>query len=200
MKARDAIDRDLAQLQRERRRHFGPALAIAVLGIGGVLVLQGARADLLDQPPWQLGVQIGLWVLCLIAFPAIGLGLVFPRPAVRIALAATGLALAVTATMGWPISARDGTPHAHLVGCSIWIVAYGAGLLVLGAFAGAFIQRRDRSGVFWIAAGTSLAALEAVTWHCPATGATHVMPYHLGAAALLMLGACVAGLVAHRRR
>jgi hypothetical protein len=72
-------------------------------------------------------------------------------------------------------------------------------LLGLGFISGAFVQRRRASSVFWVAAGLSLAALNVATWHCPITGLLHVVPGHLGGAALLLVLAAVVGMWAHRR-
>ncbi len=88
----------------------------------------------------------------------------------------------------------------HIDSCLVMLVIFGIGLLALGLFSGAFVQRRRPSAIYWVAAGVTLAALSTVTWHCPKTGAEHVMPNHLGGALALMLLACVVGFVAHRRR
>ena len=55
------------------------------------------------------------------------------------------------------------------------------------------------SSVFWIAAGLTLAALNVVTWHCPESGLMHVLPSHVGGAAMLLGVAMVAGIAIHRR-
>ena len=69
------ILKDLETKQRDRRRHFLPALFIVVLALGGGFLLTGMRPDLLEQPWWQLALQCLLWVLCLIVFPAIAMAL-----------------------------------------------------------------------------------------------------------------------------
>ena len=192
---------DLESLQRRRRRHFLPALVIVVVAIGGTMVMMGLRPNLLEQPWWQLAIQCLLWLMCLIVFPAIGLGLLFPSRGARIALASGAVGLTVLATLGVPepgMFAPD--EHFHVEGgCGLMITAYGAVVLFMGLLSGAFVQRRKASAVYWTAAGISLAGLTAITWHCPATGAAHVLPSHLGVAAFLMLATSAIGIVAHRR-
>jgi hypothetical protein len=200
--AAELILADLRALQRERRRHFLPALFIVVFAIGGATVLVGLRPDLLAQPWWQLVVQCVLWVLCLIVFPAIGLGLLFPSRGVRIGLAAGAVGLTMLATLGLPGPDLLG-PDEHFNfhgGCGVLIAVYAAVVLLMGLLSGAFVQRRKASAVYWIAAGISLTALTAITWHCPLTGAAHVLPSHLAVAAVLMVATSLVGYLAHRRR
>ncbi|PRP90575.1 hypothetical protein ENSA5_63780 [Enhygromyxa salina] len=192
---------DLESRQRDRRRHFIPALAIVVLALGGAMLLMGLRPDLLDQPWWQLALQCVLWVLCLIVFPAIGLGLVFPSRGARIALAVGTVGLAILATLGLPEGHMFG-PDKHFDlggGCGMMITVYATVVLLMGLLSGAFVQRRKTSAVYWIAAGISLTALTAITWQCPVNGAAHVVPSHLGVAAALMIGTSVIGILARRR-
>lgn len=195
-----AISKDLDALQRERRRHFAPALGIVLAVVAGAFVMAGLRNDLLEQPTWQLGVQIAVWLLCLVAFPAIGLGLVFPSRATRIALALGAVTLAVLATTGWPLATALGGPGAEhgVDGCLAMIAGSGAVLLGLGVVSGAFVQRTRVTGVYWVAAGLALAALNMVTWVCPATGLRHVLPGHLGGGLALLIVALVAATFAHR--
>jgi hypothetical protein len=197
--ARELIEDDLTQLQKERRRHFAPALILAVLALGGFFLIRGARPDLLNQPPWQLAVQIGLWGLCLVVFPAIGLGLLFPNRSTRVALAIGGVALTIAATLGWPFGLVP-NHGLHFGGCMVWLLTFGFVLVTLGLFSGAFVQRRANTAIYWVAAGVALAALNTVTWHCPMTGAEHVMASHLGGAIAVLVFACAAGFIAHRRR
>lgn len=191
---------DLQNLQRERRRHFLPALLVAVIAVGGGMVMMGLRTDLLHQPWWQLGVQCVLWLLCLIIFPAIGLGLLFPSRGARIGLAASAVGLTLLATLGVPHEhgALFDDPHFG-AGCGMMIAIYATMVLLLGLLSGAFIQRRKTSAVYWISAGISLTALTAITWQCPMTGAAHVLPSHLGVAASLMIGTSLIGILVHRR-
>jgi hypothetical protein len=191
---------DLESAQRRRRRHFFPALAIVVLVIGGAMVLMGLRPDLLEQPWWQLGLQCVLWILCLAVFPAIGLGLWFPSRAVRIGLAAGAVGLTVLATLGVP-SPTMFEPDAHGgLGCGLMILVYAVVVLVMGLLSGAFVQRRRAAAVYWIAAGIALTGLTAITWQCPETGASHVLPSHLGVAVGLMIATSLIGMVARRRK
>lgn len=195
------ITDDLRNLQRERRRHFFPALAIVVIAVGGALMMMGLRPDLLSQPWWQLTVQCALWVLCLIVFPAIGLGMMFPNRGVRVALAATAVGLAIVATLGIPDGSLASDTHFHFGGgCEMMITVYAMVVLAMGLLSGAFVQRRKTSAVYWITAGISLTALTAITWQCPMTGAAHVVPSHLAIAAALMIGTSIIGVLVHRRR
>jgi hypothetical protein len=193
---------DLESLQRERRRHFLPALLIVVLALAAGMVTLGLRPDLLAQPWWQLALQCVLWVLCLIVFPAIGLGLLFPSRNARIALAAGAVGLTVVATLGLPDPALfRADEHVHVGGgCSMMIAIYTLVVLLMGLLSGAFVQRRKVSAVYWIAAGISLTALTAITWQCPMTGAAHVVPSHLAVAAGLMIGTSLVGMLVHRKR
>lgn len=196
-----AITRDLESLRARRRRHFAPALALAFVIVLGALVGFGPRSDLLEQPTWQLGVQIAAWLVCLVLFPAVGIGLWFPGRGGRALLAVGGVALAVVAALGVPLPAVETTTDAH-GGGPCWMVLGGCGLVLLaiGALSGAFEQRRARSSAFWVAAGLALAALEAVTWICPSAQTRHVVSMHLGPAILVVLLAAGAGLLLHRRR
>ncbi|PRQ07494.1 hypothetical protein [Enhygromyxa salina] len=200
--AAQLIVADLESCQRERRRHFLPALAIVTLAVGGALLMMGLRPDLLAQPWWQLVVQCVLWVLCLIVFPAIGLGLMFPSRGARIGLAAGAVGLTMAATLGVPEPAMFGSDHHFQLagGCGLMITVYATVVLLMGLLSGAFIQRRKASAVYWISAGISLTALTAITWQCPMTGAAHVVPSHLGVAAALMIGTSSIGVFVHRRR
>ena len=197
---------DLEGCQRQRRRRFIPALAIVVLAIGGAMLMMGLRPDLLAQPWWQLAVQCVLWLLCLVVFPAIGLGLLFPSRGVRLGLATSAVGLTMLATLGLP-SPGMFDPDLHLHdgdggggGCGLMITGYAAVVLLMGLLSGAFVQRRKTVAVYWIAAGVALTGLTAITWQCPMTGAAHVLPGHLGVAAALMLATSLVGVLAHRRR
>ena len=140
--------------------------------------------------------------MCLVAFPAIGLGLWFPRREVRIALAVGGVALVSSAVI-------QIDPHGHMppqtVGqafadpCFVVGVIMGGMLLALGLFSGAFTEQRRTTSVFWLMGGIALAALNSITWHCAATDTTHVMS-HVGGAAAVLVMVGVVGYIAHRRR
>lgn len=191
---------DLDSQQQKRRRHFLPTLVILTLVIGGAMVLIGLRPDLLAQPWWQLALQCVLWILCLGVFPAIGLGLWFPSRRARIGLAAGAVGLTVFATLGLPDPAMFEPDNHGGLGCSLMIMAYAAVVLVMGLLSGAFVQRRRSAAVYWIAAGVALTGLTAITWQCPVTGASHVLPSHLGVAVALMIGTALIGVLVHRRR
>jgi lysylphosphatidylglycerol synthetase-like protein (DUF2156 family) len=204
--AAQLIVADLESGQRQRRRHFLPALAIVTLAVAGAMLLMGLRPDLLAQPWWQLVLQCVLWVMCLIVFPAIGLGLVFPSRGARIGLAAGAVGLTMIATLGVPDAQMFGDDHHFSLGgnggggCGLMISVYAAAVLLMGLLSGAFVQRRKATAVYWISAGISLTALTAITWQCPMTGAAHVVPSHLGVAAALMIGTSLIGVLAHRRQ
>ncbi len=200
--AKELICADLDVQRRRKRAHFVPALLLAGVVVVGSIVMFGARPDLLQQPPGQLALQIVLWVACLFVFPAIGVGLLFPGRATRIVLAVGAVLMTVVATTGWPFADhRNLLDHAHgqFGGCVTITLAMGTMLLAIGFMSGAFVQRRGFGSVFWIAAGLSLMALEVVTWHCPQSGLTHVLPGHLGAALLLLLLAVVVGFIARSK-
>jgi hypothetical protein len=194
------ITADLESLQQRRRRHFLPALGILVLALGGAMVVMGVRPDLLAQPWWQLALQCLLWVVCLILFPAIGLGLWFPSRGVRIGLASGAVGLALLATLGLPSAGMFEHDEHGGLGCGMMVTVYAGVVLLMGLLSGAFIQRRRSAAVYWVAAGIALTGLTAITWHCPISGAGHVLPSHLGVAALLMVVTSLIGVVAHRRR
>ncbi|HVI01630.1 MAG TPA: hypothetical protein VM869_23100 [Enhygromyxa sp.] len=198
----DAAKLILADLERQkqrRRRHFLPALAIVVLAVGGAMLVMGLRPDLLEQPWWQLLLQCVLWLLCLIVFPAIGLGLLFPSRGVRIGLAAGAVGLTVLATLGLPSPAMFAPDDHGGLGCSVMITIYATVVLLMGLLSGAFVQRRKAAAVYWIAAGVALTGLTAITWQCPVTGASHILPRHLGVAAGLMIATSIVGVLMRRR-
>ncbi len=199
--AKHIIESDLQDLQTRRRRHFGLALVLAIAATGTAVAL-GVRPDLLQQPPLQLVAQAVLWLLCLVLFPAIGVGLYFPGRWTRIVLALTGVTAMVVATTGWPRVAHGGANHGSWAGldpCLLTVLASGTLLLALGVFSGAFVQRRRATSVYWVAAGLSLAALDLVTWMCPLNGLQHVLPSHFGGAGLLLVLAVLVGLWVHRQ-
>lgn len=192
---------DLDAQQQRRRRHFLPALLIVIAALVGGMVVLGLRPDLLAQPWWQLAIQCVLWVLCLIVFPAIGLGLLFPSRGLRIGLASGAVGLTLLATLGLEQSAAEiAEAHSHdRLGCATLVSVYAVMVLVMGLLSGAFVQRRRTSAVYWIAAGVALTGLNAITWQCPVTGAAHVLPGHLAVALGLMIASSLVGIWVHRR-
>lgn len=200
--ALEAISAELGHEQQERRAHFQPALLLSLVVVLAPLVVFGVRPDLLDLPPGRLAVQILLWVLCLVVFPALGVGIFFVGRRMRYALALAAVALTVVASTGWPFAPAAAAPHAHAMaplGCLSITLITGVAMLGIGVISGAFVQRRRVSAVFWVAAGLSLVALNVVTWHCPASGMLHVVPLHLGGAAALLGLAAVVGWLLRRR-
>lgn len=195
----ELITADLERQCRARRTHFLPALLLALVVGVGTLVAVGTRPDLLEQGPIQLAALAGLWVLCLVIFPAIGVGLLFVGRTTRLALVAAGVLATVMLTSGWP----DGTASMHVhggsgLGCLPLTLGTGVLLLGIGFLSGAFVQRRAVASIFWVAAGLSLMALNVVTWHCPRTGLPHVLPHHLGGALALLVVAVIVGVLARR--
>ncbi len=201
--ALDAICADMGDEQQRRRAHFRPALLLSAVVVVAPLIILGVRPDLLHLPAGQLVVQGLLWALCLLVFPALGVGLLFVGRAARIALSVAAVALTVVASTGWPFAAQHSAGHSHMgliPGCLPVTLGVGIGLLGIGVISGAFVQRRRVTAVFWIAAGLSLVALNVVTWHCPNSGLLHVVPSHLGGAVLLLALAVVVGIVVRRRQ
>jgi hypothetical protein len=190
---------DLESCRRRRRRDFIPALIVVAVALAGALLFLGLRPDLLEQPWWQLAVQCVLWALCLVVFPAIGLGVVFPSRATRVGLAVAAVALTLLATLGLPHDAMF-EPDTHSgVGCGLLITSYVGAVLLLGLLHGAFVQQRKAAATYWIAAGIALTGLTAITWQCPVTGAAHVLPSHLGVAAAMMVAVSLLGVLIRQR-
>lgn len=189
-----AITADLQRVRRERRARFVPAALLAALVVVGGLLVTQVRPDLLEQPPAQLAVQVAGWVSCLLVLPAIGVGLMFPGRGARVGWVVLAILTTATSVTGWPFD-RVHLVHAgsatHGLGCLGLVLGAGALLLAIGLASGAFLARHRRTGVYWIAAGLALVALNLVTSHCPRTGLMHVLPQHLGGAATL-LGVTVA--------
>lgn len=195
-----AIVADLERGQKARRAHFLPAIMLVAIVVLGFFVVMRVRPDLLDQPPEQLAVQCVMWVLCLLLMPAIGVGLFFPNRRLRLAIAVAAVFCAMAATTGWPFGAPDmHGPDGGLDRCAAVVVGTGVLMLGIGMLSGAFVQRRRITGVFWVVAGLSLAALNIVTWHCPQSGLMHVLPSHLGGAGLLLAVGAAIGVMGWRR-
>ncbi len=196
---------DLRALRRSRGRHFVPALALSLLIIGGYLTLEGLRPDLWLQPAWQIAAQLAVWLLCLVALPAVGVGLWFPGKPVKLALAIGAVLAALAAAFGPALlDMLPGTgplsQGPQLDRCVASMISAGMPLIALGVLSGAFAQRRRAGGGLWVASGLALMALDAITWHCPSNDLGHNLFSHFAPAGLLLLLAAVAGLVAHRRQ
>ena len=195
------IEADLGDLQRSRRRHFLPALMLAVGVATAMLLATGTRSDLLAQPWWQLLSQGLAWVLCLLVLPSVGLGLWFPSRPVRIGLAVAAVLAGIGASMHLPDHADllDHGPGAIDM-CLYVTMALSVMFLGIGAISGAFAQRRAASSVWWIAGGIALLSLNTVTWHCPNIDPGHLLTNHLGSAVLAVLLATAVGVVVRRRQ
>lgn len=191
---------DLRKQQRVRRAHFLPALLLVAILVIGVLVSLEVRPDLLEQPPAQLALQGALWIVCLLVLPAVGVGLLFPGRWMRVSLATGAILLAAAASTGWPLTDLHHGEAVGIDGCMTIVMGTGIMLVLIGFLSGAFVQRRGVASVFWVAAGLALVALNVVTWHCPASGLLHVLPSHLGGAALLMSVAVAVGVLSRRNR
>lgn len=196
--ARQAIMADLEQGQRERRNNFLPALLLVTIVAVGVLVSMKTRPDLLELPPAQLALQATLWIVCLLVMPAVGVGLLFPGRVTRVALAGGAIVIAGAAATGWPFAELEHGGRGGVDSCLMLVVGTGVMLVLIGFLSGAFIQRRSVSGVFWVASGLALAALNVVTWHCPTSGIMHILPSHVGGAALLLGLAVAVGVLSRR--
>lgn len=200
--AQSLISGDLQDLRRERALHFRVAQVLAVLAPALLLLYTGLRDDLLRQPVWMLGLQGLVWLLALLALPAIGLGLWFPSRGARLALSALAALTASVVAIGPELADLPGA-SGLLGGFAFGYCTYltlGAGALVLAvcAVSGAFAQRRRPATALWLATSVVLVAVDTTTWHCPATQLDHTVPMHLGSAALLLLIAAAAGLALHR--
>jgi hypothetical protein len=202
--AAQAISADLEALRRARARHFGPALLLSLLLVGGFFVLSGLRPDLWQQPPWQIALQLAVWLLCLVALPAVGLGLWFPSRPARGLLAVGAVLAALGAALGPGLadmfSGTGPSGHMQVDMCVQATLGAGAALLAVGVLSGAFAQRRRRASVLWVSGGIALTALDAVVWHCPSQDLGHNLRSHLGAALLLLLLAAATAAIAHRRQ
>lgn len=195
---------DLSELRRERRNHFVPALVLVLITLGGFFLLTGLRPDLWRQTGWQLGSQLATWLLCLVALPAVGLGLWFPARVTRVVLVLAALAAAIGAALGPGLMDMvQGTgPERRGIGLDYCMTATfleGGLVFAIGVLSGAFLQRRGRGSALWLSGGIALMALDAVVWHCPSQDLWHNLQSHLGAALLLLALAAVAGLIVHRR-
>lgn len=198
------ITEDLKVARRTRVRHFVPALILSLLAVGGFLVLEGLRPDLWRQPIGQIAAQIAAWGLCLVALPAVGMGLWFPPRAIRVTLVLAAIATAVLAALGPDLA---GIMAGNVPGqgprldyCVTATLGTGFVVLAIGVLSGAFAARRRAASALWVSGGLSLMALDAIVWHCPSDDPGHNLYSHLGAAALLMLLASVAALIVHRRQ
>ena len=203
MTAQTLIVADLRALRRARARHFMPALVLSLLVVGGLMMLGGLRPDLWQQAPEQIAAQLLVWLLCLVALPAVGLGLWFPSRALRVALGSAAVVAAVVAAIG----ARALDPFSTVVGrnppadlCVVGMLGAGIGLLAIGVISGAFAARRQAASIWWVSGGLTLMALDAIVWHCPSDDLTHNLLGHLGAAGLLLMLASGVAWWTHRRQ
>ncbi len=201
--AQALIRSDLRALRRGRARHFVPALVLCMLVLGGFFVLAGPRPDLWAQPWPQLAAQLLVWLLCLVALPAVGLGLWFPPRPLRVVLATTAVMAAGVAALGpglWDMFSGSMHQGPQVDPCVTGTFAAGIGLLAIGVVSGAFVARRRPVGALWVSGGVALMALDAVVWHCPSDDLGHNLFSHVGAAAVLLALASALALWLHRRQ
>lgn len=197
------IRQDLVHQQQRKKRHFLPAWGLAILAIIlGFVIPGGLRVDFIHQPLWQLLLQASLWMICLWLFPCIGLGLLFPKPAVRVAIVVFTLLAIPAAIFAWPLGPMSVPTNFYSVWTEHWpclFYVFGWGLLLFGlAFlSGAWIQQRRSFTMLWIPAAITLATLNAVTWHCPSQDSLHILQSHLLPGLLLL---CLGGWIAWMRR
>lgn len=171
-----AIEADLDAAAAQKRRHFLPALIGAISLITALVAMAGVREDFGGMPLWRQTALGGSWVVCGLLFPAVGVGLWFPRRGARIGLVAAGIALPLAAVVGWPL----GHEEAHAAApCGIALLVLGAGLVGIGALSGAFAQRRSVGSSAWVATGLTLAALATTSWVCPVDEGDHLTWGHL---------------------
>lgn len=202
---RQLIAGDLRAQRRERARHYRLALLLVVMASAGLLMGTGVRPDLLSQPPIQLALQLLTWVLAFVALPAVGLGLWFPGPRIRVALAVTAAAVAALVAAGPGLmDMSDGTGTSghglRLDFCVQLTLGSGALTVLACAASGAFAQRRRPTAALWLAGAVALIAVDTAAWHCPWTDLGHTLPSHLGAGALLLALAGVVGVWLHRHQ
>ncbi len=192
----DVIGADLSAAVSEKRRHFVPATIGAISLIVALVAMAGIREDFLEMPIWRQGALGMSWVICGLLFPAVGVGLWFPRRGTRIALATAGLLLPLCAVVGWPLGHDD----PHPVGpCGMALVVLGAGLVGIGALSGAFAQRRSAKSTTWVAAGLTLAAVATTSWICPVDEAGHLVWGHLVPGLAFVVVAMALGRWLHAR-
>ncbi|MEM6292960.1 MAG: hypothetical protein AAGA54_16920 [Myxococcota bacterium] len=192
----EAIGADLSAAQTKKRRHFIPAIVIVAIAIGGLLAMLGLRSDFASMPAWRQASFVASWFVCLLLFPAVGVGLWFPSRGQKVALATVGVLLPVTATLGWPIVPAGG----HAAGpCAAMTLSVGVVLVGVGAVSGAFAQRRSRSSTVWVATGLALASLVSVSCACPISEIDHLVFGHFAPAAGLAALGVLLGRWLHAR-
>lgn len=192
----DAIGADLSAAAAEKRRHFVPATLGAASLIVALVAIAGIREDFLELPTWRQGALAASWVVCGLLFPAVGVGLWFPRRGTRVALAGIGLLLPLCAVVGWPL----GHDSPHPAGpCGVALMVLGAGLVGIGALSGAFAQRRSANSTTWVAAGLTLAAVATTSWICPVDEAAHLVWGHVVPGLAFVIVAVVLGRWLHAR-
>lgn len=202
--ARRLITGDLLAQRRERALHFRVALVLAVAIPAGLIAATGLRFDLLHQPAWLVATEVLVWMLALVALPAVGLGLWFPGRGARIALASVAAAAAVLVAAGPELVGTriDGplTRGLRFDYCTRLTLGSGALVLAVCALSGAFAIRRRPEASLWISAAVVLLGIDTTAFHCYVTGLDHTLPSHLGSGVLLLLFAAAIGVYLHRRQ
>lgn len=200
--ARALITEDLAVENAKKRRHYMPALYLTVIAVAGFLLVMGFRPDMFRRP-MELAIAAPLWLLALVGFPAIGLGLWFPNKATRIGLIVGAVALTFLQVVTGHNHQYPDAPMAFEFSwgwtCMGGVMAMGMMLTVLAMLSGAFQQRRASGSIYWIVAGVGLVAFNTVACHCSEDGISHILSSHvLGTLALGGVG-IVAALLARKK-
>ena len=193
----DVIGADLSAAVAEKRRHFVPATIGAISLILVLVAMAGTRHDFGEMPLWRQLSFGASWIVCGVLFPAVGVGLWFPRRWTRLALALVGLALPLCAVLGNPAAHEDPHPAGP---CGMALVVLGIGLVGIGALSGAFAQRRASASTIWVAAGLTLAAVTTTGWICPVDEPGHLAWGHVVPALGFIVAAVMLGRWVHARQ
>lgn len=194
------ITRDLGRLHKRRRQRLVVVGIASTLAVVGMLASVGARPDWLEQPLSRLVVHAIVVGLGLVVFPAIGFGLLFPRPKTRYVLVAAAVLAGVAVALAWPPSRASTAALTSNLSCMLVTATTGLVLLVIGLVGRVFRERPSGAGVFWLAASLYLLCSNAIACHCPNEHWTHTLPSHLAAALLMGLGAAAIGSILPRQR
>ena len=191
------IEADLDAAAAHKRRHFLPALIGATSLVGALLAMAGVRDDFAQMPGWRQFALTGSWIVCGLLFPAVGVGLWFPRRSLRVAVVLMGIVLPLSSVLGWPLGHE--APHAAAP-CGLALLGLGGGLVGIGAVSGAFAQRRAVGSSAWVAGGLTLTALATTSWVCPVDEGGHLTWGHVVPGLLLAAFAVGLGRWLHARQ
>jgi hypothetical protein len=193
----DAIGADLSAAQTEKRRHFVPATIGAISLSLALVAMAGIREDISELGLWRQIAFGASWIVCGFLFPAVGIGIWFPRRVTRLSLIAAGVVLPLCAVLGGP----QAQEHPHPAGpCGLALVVLGIGLVGIGALSGAFAQRRAKGSTIWVAAGLTLAGVTTTSVVCPVDEPGHLLWGHVIPGLGFMVAAIVLGRWVHARQ